>query len=668
MCAAATHVKSFKRSLSLPDCLPLEDKLLELRSCRSLEYAKALKKVEALIETMQRPLGFSTILTGRIQFIASALQVGILSSKELGIESELASVLTTMANMKNALQIEAVFFGTLQPNLTRYYHLYSNPLLKKFLSEFPKIFNCIDFSCVTDGFFKIAVDPLADYFDSLEILETDRLYDRLMLGFFHSGSMSEDGKFITIPTALIPSQKIIKMCLDSSDKRTQAMGQIFTIFQIEHEAIFESSSPFPICADLFGILGKGSFDAYLEKKPLTPFFCELMTAQKELLAKGFSNKEIFITPNFIHRLHKLPIENWQQESADTFTFIRKIELYVKKIFPVGFLDGLNAMIKTKGCDQKIVLWGDHIRTLSYKGKTVEFPIYTGHPFCESVEEFNLLPVFQTIHNSRLKTVEEPKAAKEKPKRGKTKPQPVAEASACSSEKKPKEPPVPDFLVESCEPEDDLETIVSAEFLSKIKTSPKIESSSPTFILSRFEKLILDSIEETKGFLADVKFEKRVSDWWISDEEGFSHRSIDAESVDYEKTKAHYAITHDFPPEILIFACNRLYSFGSVFNDPGSLEFNHFTSCIMINDKKYKLSVAFNRFKSCYHLYAEKIDKWKNYLNLKDAAGEFPSLGALERAPILDIKKIIDDANFNIDSSGNAIFEYKGRTIKVIRLI
>jgi len=194
--------------------------------------------------------------------------------------------------------------------------------------------------------------------------------------------------------------------------------------------------------------------------------------------------------------------------------------------------------------------------------------------------------------------------------------------------------------------------------------PRKTPKKPPTKIEKLHTAINLSVAETQQFLNKTFLYKRVSDWWISPEAGLAHRELDPSRADFEAKKLELEITHDFPYELLLFACNRSYAIPGVFGDPGSMKFNHFSSIVFINEEKYNLTVAFSAKGGCYHFHAKKISSWKDHFSaeLVESSAKTKVSDSKETS-----KKIYAKTPYKIDDHGNVTFNYKGRVITIFKL-
>lgn len=672
LCATAAAGSSSSYTLATSHLI--EDRLMDLRSCKKDEFGKTLSKVQSLIGVLLAAEGLSGLTAETSKFIGMKFKTVIESNISLTAKEQLSHIFFQAANLKNALQMEAVIFGGLYPTINRYHRLLSEPKLEGLVTQIPKIFKCINLNSIFSGIFEIEIEPLAEYFNSQGYSNAWSLFDHLMFRFAASGALSDDGLKILIPVQCLPPKEFIEVCLESADPRCRVLAQIFAIFFVESESLDETNTPFPLNLRFLELLDHDNLHGYLEKQPLIPFLARAISLQESMKASGLESKDIIIHPDFIFDLHRICGKSWLEQSAETFDLVRKIDLYVRKIFDKSELVIIDHRIETEGCDPMLIIWSNLVRSLNAEPKFL-IPIDAAHPFCTTKEDYLLLPFFKSfqahmkhfkdeaelMEKAELKAL---KASVKKKKKPALKPAATGgagTASTCAAMAGASASAEAVYTEEEIDYKA-LETILPEKFLASLRHPKSAASSAPASAHS--SDPIAVSIEATRHFLKDARFEKRVSDWWVSKEMGLSHRALDSTASDYLAQKAQLELTHDLPKELLLFACNPLYSTPGVYGDPGMMRYNHFTSCIFIDEKKYKLTVAFNRVKSCYHFSAKEILSFETYLNLK-APGEFPTLAEALSGASEEV--VMADSAFSIDGLGNAIFPHKSHVIKIIKM-
>jgi hypothetical protein len=646
----------------------IREKLGALRECKQGQYKLALTKLRELGSTLSDGAGLPPIALGRAQFIWESIQNTIKDSSGCDEANILASVILEITNLKNALQVEAVFFGGVYGTIEKHFYLHFDPSLSELIASIPEIFECIQTQDLAHtGLYKINLEHLEAYFDEAGVASACQLFDNLMLKSIASYQLSEDKKSITIPVGGLPSKSELQPYLRSSDLLSRRLAEILFIFITEEEIVCSSQTNYALANAIMGFIEQPCITQYTRKRALLPYLSSLIEANLELKGRYRNSISMLTSSEFIRKIYSTSPFLWLDDSADTFELIRNIECYIRKTIPIRSLTKVDEVIFSEGADENILSFGDHLRTFKRGKNRFIFPLSKQHPFCTSKEEFYSLafshcPIqHSTSDEPELSAVAVTSAAKKKPKEAKPHvKKPTKEPKSAIVQEATHEPVL--YSGSGCKAYDaeevDLSKIASRQLLAQIGVHCSGKRSSKASPID-------ESIIATREFLSDVGYEKRVSDFWKSEELGLSHRDdLVSSDLGYAEKVEQFVKTHDFPKGLLLFACNPLYSTSSVWGNPGRLKHNNFASVVYIDGIKHKLTVTLNRIGKIYHLYAAPITKWRNYFEQRAVELEADDLAPAQAPEPLNAS---DSRSYSLDASANATFVYKGRTITIIKL-
>ena len=664
----------------------IQEGLAELCKVKKGDFPKAIAIVSRLGEVFRSARELSPISQGRVSFIGEKI-ISILEEDHFKPDDRKAiSIIVESANLKNALQIEALFLGIIYPKIYSHSKMASSPELVELRENLPEILNKITLTDNDLPSVFIDADPVLRYFNALiastATFSTSDEFSVLMLLVF-SNCKLEEGRF-KIPISQLPSKTQLEPFLRSTNPDCKLIAQILYACLLEQEC-FNTFTSLTIGTEfLIGSLEQGDnryaeilpFSEYLVKKNLIPLFASILEERDRCLAEGRTCKSMLYSSESLSRITPDMTEDWLQASADTYELIRKIELSLRNLFKSGELtpyedpirqatdprlfnciSWIKSRVDTKGEAYK---YPDPMTIL--KGSKDDFKILAWYEFWRTKKE-KLTAAYEksltTPHNkskpatTSLKTGEDDFTAAVAPSKvtggkGKSKAsRPAAAGGSASSCPKPLPP---------LEPEEEKVAILAATsgISGPKKGADKAISTPKTTPL------------QTTPSLPGISLHRRVSIWNESGAAGLHYyqygRRDQQEILDPEEM----ILRHRFPPEILSILFNDRYSKVSVKQRDSGEPCTQWESVLEIDRKKYLLEATVDSKGILFHYYARPLRRFEDYFHLtREAPSEFPTLGETE-APPTPLPAVIAKG-ITLDGQGNAIFRFDGHNYKMLLL-
>jgi hypothetical protein len=603
-------------------------------------YAIAKGKISlAISKVRELALVLSTIdklepsLAGRVQFLGRNLLHELAGEKVINDLSATEATLVSCCNMKNALQVEAVYYGAISRTFDIHLNLSMIPQLHELWTEMPFMFkNIIHDQRMIDSF-RIKLAPLNEYFSRFDFDALPERFDTTMLQIFQQYDVIGDE--LIVPIGSLPPVDFLEAYMGSSDFHSKLMAQMLYFCALEERVLFGAHSSKFLSQQLLTSITKQPFDFYLPKKQLIPLFCHFVEASMATKAEGQPVDSILFDESFLRRDRELKGESWLEESACVFDLIHKIELGVRKIFKPGFLGPLDEILQAEGCDQKVIVWTNvfihpHIHT------DIVYPIKKEHPFASDKAAFKLLPLpqFMDACHERAKAIRELEAVKALKKASKGKKAPPAKpakaasaggasaaASAAAVEVVSSKAIILGSFTEDSEEEDELDYSVfchtkafasgggggasggaSIHAASKIKTpsSPKMAA-------------LTASLAAAEHYVKTLRFHRRVLAWQHSKESGLEYYHFGCEGVTHELSAEEMTLRHRLPQDLLLLALNPHFSIKKPITlSAKEVIENHYETCLTIDGKKYILEVSINADGTLFHYYARRVRLINDY--------------------------------------------------------
>jgi hypothetical protein len=143
----------------------IQDGLQELSRVKKGDFPKALAIIAGLGEQFRSIGELSPISRGRVSFIGDFFLKGLLENKPLPGNNQIQCLIIDLVNLKNALQLEAMFFGLLYPQILTHSRLNRSPLLIELRAALPGILDGITLDRQDPPCFVIDADPIKRFFD-----------------------------------------------------------------------------------------------------------------------------------------------------------------------------------------------------------------------------------------------------------------------------------------------------------------------------------------------------------------------------------------------------------------------------------------------------------------------------------------------------------------------
>ncbi len=636
------------------------------KSCKCRHFVDGIKKIELLIKAIRNEKSVRPVLQTRLLKFADMLERCFTKhADEKRLEVRIAYFVVTALNIKNPLQIEAALFGKLYPYLERRNSFYSDIKYQELHEKFPNLFTFLDFETIDQGYYLINLEFLRKIYGELDLDREDPLFNQLTYDYFEIFEKTDDKAFLKIPFKVLPHKEFYDRSKLLDQSKCKILTQFFSLLFLEEEALWFTHPFHP----LDGMMKKIITDkallcvTYEKKSRLIPCFNALVKEYEIACSKGVTFTQMLQSEEHIRNI-SAKSEHWLTDAALLYELALAVESCVRRMnFSVALLNFDREMAE-RGPIVRLIEWADMIPKLSDK---INYPLSSSNPFCTSKEEFMHLPLYAHFHNLLNKyRVKEPVAAPkintdwligldQRKQTNKKSKNTIQAASAGAASADPVIDEEGDNLNRSLEnpnqglPEDLLIEITKPSEPSQDNLTRKIN----------------DSIRETRSFLKDVRYCPRVSDFWISVEKGLSHRGFEDANLS-DSSVFNKVVTHDFPPQILEYACNELYAERREFKRANSRKEILYSSMIEIDSKTYDLGLALYQMNNSdtnyllYHLFAREREIWEEKPQNAASSQETDSeedTGEFQLASV-------DSNFFTVDEFGNAKCKYRDREIKI----
>ncbi len=649
------------------EAIGIRDAFDNLRACKFTYFHDGIKKTESLIEAIRNVESIRPILKNRLVKFASMLEVCLKNHATEDSNVRVGQIVVTIVNIKNPLLIEAALFGKLYPYLKRRYSFYCDPNYYELHDKFPNLFSYLDFKTIDQGYYSINLEFLRRLYDELIVVQEDPLFNQLTYDYFEAFEKTDDQDFLKIPFKALPHKSFLERSKQLDPSKCKILSQFFSLIFKEEEVLWLTHYFAPLDEQLEQIIVKRELLPITrdKKSKLIPCFNALVKEYEIACSKGLTFTQMLQSEEHIKNIYAKSEERWLTDAALVYELALEVEVCVKRINYTNALSICNEKIFYRGRIVPLIEWADMIPKLSDK---INYPLSSSNPYCTSKEEFMHLPLYAHFYKLLKEyRVKEPVAAPkintdwliglDQRKQTKKKPKNTLQAAAAGAGAASADPVIDeegDSLSRSLEnpnqglPEDLLIQITKPSEPSQDNLTRKIN----------------ESLQEAKSLLANVCFSERVSDFWISTEKGLSHRGM--KGLDPSDRLVDEMIkTHDFPHQILHYACNKLYAQKIEIERPDSQNEIQYYSMVEIDSKTYDLEVALCQMRSLrktyilYHLFARERKIWEkpqNAVSSQETDSE-EDTGEFQLASV-------DSNFFTVDEFGNAKCEYRGRQIKI----
>ncbi|MCX6990005.1 MAG: hypothetical protein NTX49_02905 [Chlamydiae bacterium] len=621
------------------------------------EFSKAIAIISRLGEQFRSIGELSPISRGRVSFIGDFIINSLEENRDLSPEKKIKCIIIEAVNLKNALQLEALFFGMIYPRVLIHSRLTSSPLLRELRDALPEILHGITAEKKLPLCFIIDAAPVNRLFDRMMTSSISDDFSIFMLLFF-SDFKVEGGK-IQIPSELIPSKEQLEPFLESLNPDCKLIAQILYACALENDSIYSfhtSREEIDITLASLEVIQSPrprmyQFHEYLAKKPLIPLFSSLLEERDHYLSTGIPCVRMLSSGELLSRLSALMGEDWLEESADTYELIRKIELSLRTLFRPGELSSLTEVSLEEGIDRRLYKCLETLKTTSAsKVKFQRYPdpmtILQG-----SKEDFKSLAFYrfwekeqQLTLEAQLRTKKSVKSPSGKKAGGKGKPSHKAGVAASGSSTSCK---VPTILAE---PEEEPEAYASAAAGS----APEKASRASTHV-----------VQKASPFLRGISLAPRVAAWNESPEAGLDYYGYGS-AAGHVLPRAEMILRHRFPQQMLSIIFTDHYSKHSILERTSGELCKQSESVLEIDGKKYMLEATVDSKGVLFHYYARPLTRFADYFHLtRESPSEFPALEEKEAAPT-PLPELRTDG-IEYDPQGNAHFDFDGHHYKMLLL-
>ncbi len=638
-----------------------------LQSCRFGQNKQIIEKVHRLISAMRSEQSVRLSLKQRISQCATMLDECLKEHVNDIIHHRIGQIALTAVNIKKKLMVEVAFLGKLFPYIKRRYSFFYDPNYQDLHEKFPNLFSFLDFDTIEQDYYLIDMRFLRGFFDEIELKEGDALFNQLTLDYFQTFSKTHDQRFLKIPFKVLPHKEFYDRSKLLDQSKFKILNQFFALLFSEEEVLWFTHPFYPLDKLLEKYITGGSIRCftYMNYGRLIPSLKALLDEYDAASKKGLTYKEMLKSPEHIKNIYE-SIKYWLNDATLMFELILKIDACVRRVISSASLEEVDKIISESEKKTHLIQWVSIIPQLSNK---IIYPISPEKPFCSSVEEFKRLPLYVHFNQLLRKYHENTKSSSTeintdwlispyRQKQNKKKVKNTVGAAAAGAATAPTE-----IDEEGGDIEESLENLnqrLPDDLLNQI-----IQPSVPCLVNQEtLNRKINDSLRETRNFLKTVFFSERVSGFWTSPEKGLFYRGVKQPDLS-DPLVLETIKTHDFPSEILPYACNKLYAQVIETQDIEGRKEIQYYSKIEINCKMYDLEVTLTQMRKMesryvlYHLFARKSKLWEESLKSSSKKED----GAEDRAAEFQLASV-DSNFFTVDEFGNAKCKYRDREIKI----
>lgn len=645
------------------------------------KYSPCVAKVRHIAQVLSTFSGPSASLNGRVNYIGQKL-LEELATAAAGHElSAIEIILCELFNYKNALQVEAVYYGAISHMLDTYLTISKLPFLRELWHEMPFIFRNITHDQTMVHCFRINLKPLDDYFAKLDLDSLPDTFDTTMLQIFQMYPI--EGDELIVPIGSLPPFEILDTYIESQDFHSKLMAQMLLYCKIEEILILDKYTSKFLSKGLLKSLRHQPFDFYIPKKPLVPLLGHFIEKSESLKASGNDAIDMLFDETFLNQDHDLKGADWLEESALVFDLIKKIEFGVRRVFKPGFLAPLDERFVKEACDKKVLSWIQVFHEMAvFNHFPISYPISKPAPFAKDKLNFKLL-CFSHFMKSNMELIEEQaRVIREKEIKKALK--------AHAGKKGKKEQAIAIHVVEApvakCgaggassastlgalgiveEDEDfDFSTFVHLKKATKTaKAGASVSKPEPSELEA--------SLHKASTILDTFQFHKRIKVWQRSKEHGLEYYQFGHDGVAHELTQEEMVLRHRLPKDLLVLSLNPHYGIKKPITlASGEVIDNHYESCLLIDGKKYILETSVNSKNIVFHFYARRVQHIHDYQQMMSfAPSEYPTIKSIAQgsSALGDEGKEfegIDVSRLIFDKDGNVSCDYEGHTYQVALL-
>jgi hypothetical protein len=367
--------------------------LQELKDSRSQKAAAcALARLAASFKAID---SLAPIEAGRIQFIGQFFEAALASPVAMtcGDIGKIQSVMIDIGNLKNALQIEGFFYGSLEPGLSIFFNLMKHPAIKELISHIPDIATKARYNPETFCF-EIEASVFIDFFDGLliePILESDFYILLLSLqGMVIPPKEAGACATIIIPYENLPSYEGLVPYLNHEDGPTKLLSQILCFCGIEKILSLSTLLHSTSVEYLIGSFAVKDHSSIEGKDAFLPFLTQVKKALDRSAKKNLS--ALLLDAEFALFFERFSHKNWLLTAAETYQVLLKMEPSLNIRMDADHRYGVSQALEAHGSDPMIREFMIHIsKKMAKKGFSFKHPL-AENIYCRSKEEFLLLPI------------------------------------------------------------------------------------------------------------------------------------------------------------------------------------------------------------------------------------------------------------------------------------
>ena len=616
----------------------------QLDKVKPKRFDQMIPLIASLGETMQtKPFrSLSPTLKDKVRFIGYELEQAAKKEAPAMISGvpvmnaewfKICGILSAITNIKNALQVEAVFFGCFENAIEHHLSLYHDKHIEGLLDLLPDVFGQIRTAVEGEASFVfIRAKPIIDYFDRIEVRHLTDLFDRYLFTILKLSELTATEEF-KISVDLIPTCDQLGEIMKTADESARTILQILYICRNEFDWFDEYQTHRNLLAPIVRLFQAKGDDVYLTKKKLIPIYHRLVEEKMEHKEKPFF--DLFYQPNFLERMKATVTFPWLEEDASAFGLVRKIEKIIEINSDKRTYSHFNQVLKEKGIDEILLKVCVEIdRTCRKNFAELPFPIFEGKPFVFSSEEFLRLKISNYFLDLRrfleakdAKKIERLKILDAKKKKGAKK----APVVICKDSK-----------------------IVLPD-----KTPIKL-------VEIKKEDEILDSFDRTLRYLDRIYLEKRVDVWTESIEMGLEYYHFDDPAYGHELSREEMILRHRLPPQMFILAFNDNYSIKKDWLNPRTEKIcKKRECCVLIDGRKYILQATVDDCSILFHYYARPIHRFQDYLQEKKEDAFLLNLRSEKTRAIEDSKTVkVEKEGFVFDDKLTVHMDFEGHHYSV----
>jgi hypothetical protein len=639
----------------LEDIPEISSHLSNLSKVKSKRYDQALAIIGELSLTLQKTKfkSLSPSLKDKIVYIGSEIETAWRKEPPHDLDGvpilnytwyKVCSVLSAITNIKNALQVEAVFFGYFENAISHHLSLHRNRHITGLLDAFPKLVSHIRTAIEGDASYVfIDAEPIFRYFNSLDVSLLTAAFDRYLFTILKLSEFTTTNEF-KIPIDLIPEAEAIEELMKSADESSLMILKILYVCRNEYDWFDAHQTHRNLLKPIVKIFQAKGDDVYLAKKNLIPMYHQLVVEKGKLKDKKFI--DLFYQPEFLESMEPMIATPWLAEDAAAYGLVRKLEKCIELISDKLKFSHFNHFLKEKGADEMLIKICTEIsRSCKHNFSELPFPISEDQPFAMTKEEFLRLKLSNYFIDLKklIESKEEKKLVRIKIKEGKKKKSSSTKSSKgpiviCKDSKIELKKDAPISYIDEEEPKDAIETLD-------------------------------ESFDRTYRYLDRIFMEKRVDVWTVSAEAGLEYYHFDDPAFCHELSREEMILRHRLPPQLFILAFNDHYSIKTDWFNPRTEKMCKKRECVLsINGRKYLLQATVDERSILFHYYARPINRFQDYIH-ETALDRHMHDASTKDASIDESPKALsfERSGFIFDDQQTVHIDFEGRHYAIAKL-